>query len=792
MAYTGSYFNVLEPPADYTGSAWVRGGSTDNAGAANSTFYYLTNVDVNTGDGQRLLLIPPGDYAIGSTVTMGPLNGLRVLGGGVMTSRSIGHDTNRGTTRLIWQPITGGTANPMLLMTGCDGTVFNGIAFLGTERTAVSGSFEEWTWPSLLIKIAAISGVNSNNTKFEDCAFEFADCGVLTTGSAGCDLLYFDNCAWSTMNYAVRLNNDQSLHHTFAHCSWKFINSCCVYIQNGGNARFLSPFLNQCRKFIQIGDQSYGGAGQHVAGLKIDDSNNKRRSRIYWEDEDAELGSPGTQGRNRGNISFSGITQADGQGDTYGTLSSIADNGSGKCRIQFVSPASDSDPEMLWKPGDRIIVEDTGVGSYNYSTQSYHVVESVVQDGYQRALPDSDIASGGWVCSTGSNRYALVDDYPYSDADYIRSPTGTTASITLGLSNISTYSGHTTNRLIWVRLKANGGGGSTETLKVALYQGATPLASGTVTASRADFIDKRFLLSASQSNSITDPTDLRIKMYPVSIDAAESISVSAVRFDYPNHVIKLDTDVTFTTSVSSTGSWYDGDPLFKLRGGPLLHVANSQFVKHGVVRRRLLDAESGNYAGGRGTLAVFDTCFIETDGVTDPTEATSGLFITASPSTSFGVYWKFANIFDPLKNQAPWNASNYEAQMTTADLNQLRYRLGLDGSTASPASTPGTSIPGKLASMSGALWTSSQMQQITYRLGLDGTRAAPTWGTGAQLIDVDGITFQKAYRANFASVAGKCSGVGTATEVYKGADGSTTRLTVTLDGSNNRTASTVA
>ena len=55
-------------------------------------------------------------------------------------------------------------------------------------------------------------------------------------------------------------------------------------------------------------------------------------------------------------------------------------------------------------------------------------------------------------------------------------------------------------------------------------------------------------------------------------------------------------------------------------------------------------------------------------------------------------------------------------------------------------------------------------------------------------LSIDGKTLKQALQYIAASTAGKVSGGGTGTEVFKGLDGSTTRLTVTTDSSGNRTS----
>lgn len=64
--------------------------------------------------------------------------------------------------------------------------------------------------------------------------------------------------------------------------------------------------------------------------------------------------------------------------------------------------------------------------------------------------------------------------------------------------------------------------------------------------------------------------------------------------------------------------------------------------------------------------------------------------------------------------------------------------------------------------------------------------------TGADLVLVDGKTLPAALQIIGAVVAGKISGAGTASEVFVGLDGVTTRVTVTADASGNRSAVTYA
>lgn len=68
------------------------------------------------------------------------------------------------------------------------------------------------------------------------------------------------------------------------------------------------------------------------------------------------------------------------------------------------------------------------------------------------------------------------------------------------------------------------------------------------------------------------------------------------------------------------------------------------------------------------------------------------------------------------------------------------------------------------------------------------TDNAIIWSDDA--VVVDGVSLTSALQYIAASTAGKVSGAGTGTEVFKGLDGLTTRLTIIVDANGNRTTVT--
>jgi hypothetical protein len=106
-------------------------------------------------------------------------------------------------------------------------------------------------------------------------------------------------------------------------------------------------------------------------------------------------------------------------------------------------------------------------------------------------------------------------------------------------------------------------------------------------------------------------------------------------------------------------------------------------------------------------------------------------------------------------------------------------------------------------------WSATERTQIRYRLGIDGTSAAPSASpalpvtvsdkTGFKLaadgwdaiVIETGVNARQAQSAIFAAGAGVITGVGTGTIVVKGGGVATTRMNATIDTANNRTAVTL-
>ena len=122
----------------------------------------------------------------------------------------------------------------------------------------------------------------------------------------------------------------------------------------------------------------------------------------------------------------------------------------------------------------------------------------------QYLRPISDI-NAKWTCSTGSNRYALIDEETYSDIDFISGTAGN------GYQEVKLVTGQTPgnrlNHIVNFRSRYSTSG---STLTVTLVQGSTTIASSTKTPA-SSFTNYSFTLTEAQANLITDYSDLRIR-----------------------------------------------------------------------------------------------------------------------------------------------------------------------------------------------------------------------------------------------------------------------------------------
>jgi hypothetical protein len=126
----------------------------------------------------------------------------------------------------------------------------------------------------------------------------------------------------------------------------------------------------------------------------------------------------------------------------------------------------------------------------------------------QYGRPSSDISTGLW---TTTPLYSKLDETPYSDTDYITSTKNATGDIFEELLSSVSDPFSSANHIIRVRLRCSKSSNGTATLY--LYQGTTLIATYAIPGYLATgFTTYEYTLSAGEANSITDYSDLRIRI----------------------------------------------------------------------------------------------------------------------------------------------------------------------------------------------------------------------------------------------------------------------------------------
>jgi len=122
----------------------------------------------------------------------------------------------------------------------------------------------------------------------------------------------------------------------------------------------------------------------------------------------------------------------------------------------------------------------------------------------QYARPDADTSVGNWAASSGSSRYAMIDESSTNDSDYISvSGMGGAETIVLGLSDVDAPDSGT--RTVVVRASEDSGFNSVE-LVVTLKEGSTSKGSQSFTSG----FDSAANLSFNITSSISDYSNLNL------------------------------------------------------------------------------------------------------------------------------------------------------------------------------------------------------------------------------------------------------------------------------------------
>lgn len=122
----------------------------------------------------------------------------------------------------------------------------------------------------------------------------------------------------------------------------------------------------------------------------------------------------------------------------------------------------------------------------------------------QTAVPVSDVSTGSWTPSTGSDLYAMLDETVADDTDYIlspRAPSNNEAKVRLGsLTDPNVSTGH----IVRYRFYKDPDGGARGDLTVTLYaaDGTTSIASNVHTDVGPGVVQGSFTLTGPQADAI--------------------------------------------------------------------------------------------------------------------------------------------------------------------------------------------------------------------------------------------------------------------------------------------------
>ncbi len=163
--------------------------------------------------------------------------------------------------------------------------------------------------------------------------------------------------------------------------------------------------------------------------------------------------------------SFSGSPSEATQDLWRGDMAAVA----AECGVAFIDPTDDADWSSYSAANsagfmDADVVHLSDAGAIDWATQVLPHVDLAPPVVMTYARPDADISSGPWVPSTGSDLYAMVDETPASDSDYIK--TDAEGAFLLGLTTPSIDPGDQT-------LKYRVGGSPDKKITITLRRGAT-------------------------------------------------------------------------------------------------------------------------------------------------------------------------------------------------------------------------------------------------------------------------------------------------------------------------------
>lgn len=152
----------------------------------------------------------------------------------------------------------------------------------------------------------------------------------------------------------------------------------------------------------------------------------------------------------------------------------------------------------------------------------------------QIARPSADITVGSY---TTAPLFSKLNETTPNDATYILSPGSPASAMCEVRLDSLTDPGVDNNHIISYRIRNNALGLlDEEEVQVRLMQGATLIAAGSSVPVTDSFVTHTLSLSGAQIASITDYTDLRLRIYSneLTTDSGNAVRISYVDFTIPD------------------------------------------------------------------------------------------------------------------------------------------------------------------------------------------------------------------------------------------------------------------
>ncbi len=195
----------------------------------------------------------------------------------------------------------------------------------------------------------------------------------------------------------------------------------------------------------------------------------------------------------------------------------------------------------------------------------------------QFAHPTSDVSTGSW---TTTPLWSKVDETPYSDTDYIQVVNKTADSCEFQLNSVvdpASSSGH----IIRARVKKAGSG--TVTCTAYLYEGTTLRATTALTLTTS-YVTRTYTLSAAEADSITNYSDLHIRLTATCASSSRYVYCSWVEFEVPDEPATLLVIQDATHSHSANNAGLTQHNIIAIQGASHTHAADTiALIQHNIL-----------------------------------------------------------------------------------------------------------------------------------------------------------------------------------------------------------------